>query len=89
MVSPNVNRILQAAQSLNDAERQELMRLLQDRAARQAGPSTEEQLRQALVERGLLEKQRPAAKDMERFRRWRPIATKGKPLSATIIEERR
>ena len=78
MVSPNVNRILQEMQGLSDAERQELRGLLEDRSARQA-----------LVERGLLEMRTPRGKDLERFRCWQPIPIKSKPLSETIIEERR
>ncbi len=88
MVSPNVNKILQEVRALSDAERQELHRLLENRSARQAETTKQEQLRQALVERGLLEEQRPRGKDLERFRRWQPIPIQGKPLSETIIEER-
>jgi len=89
MVSPNVDRILQQAQSLSDAEREELCNLLADRALRRGETTKQDQLRQALVKRGLLEKQPPQGKDPERYRRWQPIPMKGSPLSATIIEERR
>ena len=88
MVSPNVDRILREAQALSDAEREELRSLLAERAAR--GELTkQEQVRQALVARGILEKQSPRGKDPQRYRRWQPIPIKGKPLSKTIIEERR
>jgi hypothetical protein len=42
-----------------------------------------------MVARGLLEEQAPRGKDIERFRRWQPVPIQGKPLSETIIEERR
>jgi hypothetical protein len=89
MVSPNVSRILQEAQRLSDAEREELRSLLAQRAARCDQLTKQEQVRQALVARGLLEKEPPSGKDPERFRRWQPIPIKGEPQSRTIIEERR
>lgn len=89
MVSPNVDKVFQAAQSLSDAEQQELRRLLEERAHLQREPAVADRLRQALVERGLVAAQRCGVKDSERFRRWRPISIQGEPLSATIIEERR
>jgi hypothetical protein len=89
MVSPNVNRILQEVHALTDAERRELRRLLEHRASRKMQSTPQEQLRQALIQRGLLEKQPPRGKDLDRFRRWKPIAVSGKPVSETIIEERR
>lgn len=46
-------------------------------------------MRQQLVAEGLLSHVPPKGKDIERFRRWQPVAIKGKPLSETIIEERR
>lgn len=89
MVSPNVSKVLEAAQALNDAERQELLGLLENGAPRQAEATKQEQVRQALIERGLLDQQPPRGKDLERFRRWQPIPIQGKPLSQTIVEERR
>ena len=89
MFSPKVSTILEAAQSLSDAERHELRRSLDGSAAEQSQLTNQQQFRQALVARGLLEKLPPRGKDIERFRRWQPIPIKGKPLSETIIEERR
>lgn len=89
MVSASVNRILQQAQALSDAEREELRDLLVERATKHDELTQQQQVRTALVQRGLVEKEPPQGKDPERHRRWRPIAIKGKPLSETIIEERR
>jgi hypothetical protein len=89
MVSPNVNNILKATQALSDAECEELRRRLDERAATQPESTKQDLLRQALVERGLLEPSPPRGKDPERFRRWQPIPIAGKPLSETIIDERR
>jgi hypothetical protein len=89
MVSPNVDKIFQETQALNDAEREELRSLLTLRASRNQERAKQDQVRQALVKRGLLEKEPPRGKDSERYARWQPIPIKGKPLSEAIIEERR
>ena len=89
MVSPNVNNIFKATQALSDDECQELRRMLDERASRQSESTKQQQLRRQLVAEGLLSHIPPKGKDIERFRRWEPIPIKGKPLSETIIEERR
>jgi len=109
MVSHNVSRILQDAQSLSDAEREELRLLLANRAefAKAPGEVAESRtspitrmdhslevqkaqaLRQALVKRGLLSPEPPRGIPVEELRSWKPISIRGKPLSETIIEERR
>jgi len=89
MVSPNVSQILQAAEELSDAERDELRELLAARVLRQTDQSLQSQYRQAMVARGLLSPQPPRGKSAERLRQWKPVKIRGKPLSETIIEERR
>lgn len=89
MVSANVKRIFQQAQVLSDAEHEGLRDLLIERTAKRNELTKQQQVRQALVQRGLLEKDSPKGKDPERYRRWQPIPINGKPLSETLIEERR
>ncbi|MGA2439656.1 MAG: hypothetical protein ABSH08_01740 [Tepidisphaeraceae bacterium] len=84
-----MNKILQNVATLNDQELQELRKLLENRSARQATSTPAQKLRDALVQRGLLEKLPPRFRDPDRYRRWQPIPVQGKPLSQTIIEERR
>jgi uncharacterized protein YaaW (UPF0174 family) len=88
MVSANVNRILQEVRELSEQEQQELKRLLEQRSP-QLTNTKREQLRQQLLSQGIISHIARGAKDAERFRRWHPVAIKGKPLSETIIEERR
>ncbi|MCC6422250.1 MAG: hypothetical protein IT447_02130 [Phycisphaerales bacterium] len=88
MVSPNVNRILEQAQALTDAERKELRDLLAQRAVKNEELTKQQQVRQSLVQRGLVELDPPKGKDAQRDRLWQPIPIQGKPLSQTIIEER-
>jgi len=89
MVSQNLEQILQAVQALSDADRMELRKRIAEGEARQEELTKQEQVRQALVAKGLLSHVPPRGKDPERFRKWQPIPIKGKPLSETIIEERR
>ena len=89
MVSPNVNKIIQEVDALNDRERQELQRLLEERSNITLALTPEQKLHDALVRRGLVEKTPPQGKDLDQHLRWQPIEIQGKPLSETIIEERR
>src|SRR5688572_16722775 len=54
MVSPNVNKIFQEVQALNEAERQELQSLLENRAARQSKLTTQQEFDQLLRQRGVV-----------------------------------
>ena len=89
MVSSNVKKLLQDANALSEGERQELCRLLEAQSGNRASATKRGQLRQVLVERGLLDKDSPRPKDPDRYSRWRPITLEGEPLSRTLIEERR
>jgi hypothetical protein len=89
MASSNVNKILQETDALNDGERQELLRLLANRSERESGVTKEEQLRRQLVADGVVSHVPQRKKDLERYRQWQPVAIQGKPLSQTIVEERR
>ncbi len=91
MVSPNVNRILDAAQALDDAERRELRRLLDERATRQTLPTCEQQLDQLIRQRGVVRivPPKPTPESIARFRSWRPIRMPGGSLSDELVRERR
>jgi hypothetical protein len=91
MVSPNVSRILQEAQRLSDAERKELRRSLDERSAEPSALTKEQQLDRLLLEEGVLSRipPGPTEPDVARFEKWTPVSIQGKPLSETIIEDRR
>lgn len=92
MVSQNVNKLLREVLALNDAERQELQRLLDDRAtAHQSAQTKEERLQQVLFDEGIISHipPKPTQADIELFNAWKPLPIRGKPLSETIIEDRR
>ena len=91
MVSQNVNKLFQQVLALNEAERRELQNLLEVRAARQSVQAKEERLAQVLLEEGVISHvpAKPTLADIERFNAWKPVPIQGKPLSETIIEDRR
>ena len=91
MVSPNVTRILDAADSLDAAEQQELRRLLDERAARAALARDEDRLAQILIERGVIGaiRRKPTQEELVKFDAWKPVPISGEPMSQTIIQDRR
>ncbi len=88
-MAPQVEKILQDIKSLNDQDQRELRRMLDDGVSGQDETARQEQVRQDLIRRGLIEDRPRTAVDIERFEKWEPIPITGKPLSETIIEERR
>lgn len=51
-------------------------------------PSPED-VRRTLVERGLITERKSTSLSVEEFESYRPITVRGKPVSQTLIEERR
>jgi hypothetical protein len=87
MPSENLERVLERVRALTPAERQEL------RARLEAWPtppqSTEHDLDERLLAAGVIGHIPAPLTDLAPYRRWKPIAIEGKPLSETVIEERR
>jgi len=83
-----VNKILEAAQALSDSERQELCRLLEERAVRQLQPRA---ARQISGERGVIRTipPRPTPDAIARFRAWKPVKMPGGSLSDELVRDRR
>jgi hypothetical protein len=91
MVSPNVNKIFQEVQALNEAERQELRSLLENRAARQSKLTTQQEFDQLLRQRGVVRTvpPKPTPEVIARFKAWKPITMPGGSLSDELIRDRR
>jgi hypothetical protein len=91
MVSRNVNEIIKAAELLNEAEREQLRRWLDDRAAAGGAVGKRDRIAQLLLEQGIVTRSRltPTPTDAATIEAWKPVPIQGKPLSETIIEERR
>jgi len=88
MSNPKIDRLLDEARRLTPEERRELGELLRQQNEDDRAVGGEQRLDQLLVGRGLV-RSKPQGKDPSRFHRWQPIQIEGKPLSETIIEERR
>ena len=86
MPSENLDRVLEGVRSLTAAERQELRTRLDTWP--KPSLSTEDELDQRLLSAGVIGHVPASCTDPAPYRRWKPIAVKGKPLSETIIEGR-
>ena len=75
--------------ALNDAEKWRLRDLLNAWLAPPEPPPTEEEVDQEMLREGILDQVAKRTKDVVRFENYKPIEVKGKPISETIIEERR
>jgi hypothetical protein len=81
-----LEQALELAQHLNPADRIKLRQVLDGLIAETPVEERERLYKQLLLERGLMIERKPTTvKPRER----RPITVQGKPLSETIIEERR
>ena len=88
MATMAVTQILKQIQELSPSEQQELRTALGALLA--ASPSlTEEELHRRLAAQGRLSVPSPAARSRAAHRPFKPVPVRGKPVSETIIEERR
>lgn len=88
-MSPNVERVLDQIRALTAEEQKQVRAAL-------IPPSTNplitpDEFEQHLLEAGVIsEVKRPITEeDVARFRAYKPIEVKGKPVSETLIEDRR
>ncbi len=89
MAATNFEKVVKMAQALNDAEKWRLRDLLDVWLAPPGPPPTEEELAEELLRDGILDQVAAPSRDVARFESYKPIAVTGKPVSETIIEERR
>jgi hypothetical protein len=89
MVSPNVNRLLEEAKTLTVTERQQLLVLLNDLPSEASSDAREEELDQVLLKTRVINTIPPRDMDPGGYQSWKPIEIEGKPISETIVEERR
>ena len=92
MATINFDEIWEAAKALTPDQQHRLRTLLDTLLARQGKPLTkQEELDLLLLKEGEMSGVPATATSDEvaRFRNWKPIDIQGKPLSETIVEERR
>jgi hypothetical protein len=88
MASETLLKILDEVKTLPREEQEELRKVLEGWLGEQATSTVQQEVQRQLFEDGLLTEIRPRWPDSARHRAWKPIETKGKPLSEVIIEER-
>jgi hypothetical protein len=91
-MATNFHALWEAAKALTPDEQHRLRNLLDTLLARQGRPLTkEDELALLLLKEGDMSRlpAPPTSDDVARFRNWKALEIHGKPLSETIIEERR
>lgn len=88
-MSTNVDRVLDQIRALTDEEQQQVRAALNSEHTKP--PMTEDEFEQHLLEAGVISEVKPpiTEEELARFRAYRPIEVKGKPVSETLIEDRR
>lgn len=89
MASVNFDKVLEQVKALSTDEQQQLRALLDTLLAPPSSPLTEDEFERMLVTAGLLSVPKPHDFGIEQYRQYRPVAVQGKPVSETLIEERR
>ncbi len=88
-MSPAVEKLIERAKKLTPEERQELATSLRDLTLGEAASTLRDQVNEALIRDGLMTHPARRAMSQAEYSKRKPIAVRGKPVSETIIEERR
>lgn len=92
MVSALLEKVLEQVKALTPDEQRQVREAIDRLLAQppsQKPMSKEDELEWDLFREGLLSEIKPRVTDVERYRNYKPVEVKGKPVSETIIEERR
>lgn len=89
MTTANLDRVFEEVKSLTPSEQKQLREMLDSLLSNAAPQITEEEFEQRLLEKGIISRIPPPITDLTPYRDRKLIEVKGKPLSETIIEERR
>lgn len=92
-MAADLESLIQQVQTLDVADLWRLREVIDARIG-QVSPlaneaELEEEFKRRLLDAGLLKEIKPPIRDYEPFRNRKPVPIQGKPLSETIIEERR
>ena len=86
MQSVTLDSVVQEVKTLPTEDLKRLRVLLDELLS---GEEKREHFEQAMLEAGLVSEIRKPKRDVEAFRKYKPVKVKGKPISETLIEERR
>ncbi len=84
-----LDQLIEQVKALPPIERQLVRQALAETESEVAHPTPEEEFQNRLVQCGLLAAPKKPKRDQAAFDRFVPVPIQGKPLSETIIEERR
>ncbi len=89
--SKEYEKVVKLAKALHSAEQWRLLDQLELWLCPYDETMTEDEIELEQLREGILDHvpRKPTKKDIERFEKWKPVKVKGKPVSETIIEERR
>jgi hypothetical protein len=83
------DQVCQAVRALTPAEQWRLRKLLDVWLAPPEAALSEEELDQELMREGVLDQVPAPLTDPSSYEAWTPVSIQGKPISETILEERR
>ncbi len=87
MSSANLEKVIEEVKALTLDEKRKLHATLNELLA--APQPTEDNFKRAMLDAGLLNSIEPREVDLESFKNYKPVDVEGKPVSETLIEERR
>lgn len=89
MTSSNLDRIRDEVKTLTPDEQRSLRDMVDELLATTAPRMTEDEFEQHLLKKGIISRIPPRIRDANFYANRKPIEVRGKPVSETIIEERR
>jgi hypothetical protein len=89
MSTANLDRLIEEVKTLTADEQRSLRDIVDELLAKSGPQMTEEKFEQRLLEKGIISRIPSPITDLTPYRNRKLIEVKGKPLSETIIEERR
>ncbi len=89
MATTALGRMLDEVKQLTPDEQRVLREAIDRLLSPAAAPPSEDQFERELLEAGILDQLPSSPGTGEPNRKWKPVDVKGKPLSETIVEDRR
>lgn len=89
MTASNLDQLIEEVKALTPDDQRKLREWLDHQLAQPAPQMTEEEFERHLLAKGIIREIPPPINDLAPFENRRLMEVKGKPLSETVIEERR
>jgi hypothetical protein len=89
MSSANLEKVIEEVKALTPGEMRQVRELIDSLLEQPAAASPEELLAQRLLAAGIISELPKRLPPPEHLKDFKPVEVKGKPVSETIIEERR